>query len=71
MASLPRRWTFRTALRSLRWIPFHGSKNAIDDQLEDTVALHAAFHVVKLATATVDEARRRVQREIHGQRGRI
>jgi len=29
-----------------------------------------AFHVVKLATAAVDEVRRRVQQEIHGHRGR-
>ena len=29
-----------------------------------------AFHVVKLATAAVDEVRRRVQQDIHGHRGR-
>ena len=50
--------------------PFHGYKNAIDDQLEDAVAVLDAFHVVKLGTAAVDEVRRRVQQEIHGHRGR-
>ena len=29
-----------------------------------------AFHVIKLDTAAVDEARRRVQQDIHGHRGR-
>jgi transposase len=50
--------------------PFHGYKNAIDDQLEDARAVLDAFHVVKLATMVVDDARRRVQQEIHGHRGR-
>ena len=50
--------------------PFHGYKNAIDDQLEDAVAVLDAFHVVKLGTDAVDECRRRVQQEIHGHRGR-
>ena len=31
--------------------PFHGYKNAIDDQLEDARSVLDAFHVVKLATA--------------------
>ncbi len=50
--------------------PLHGYKNAIDDQLEDAVAVLDAFHVVKLGTQAVDEVRRRVQQEIHGHRGR-
>lgn len=50
--------------------PFHGYKNAIDDQLQDAVAVLDAFHVVKLGTAAVDEVRRRVQQDIHGHRGR-
>ena len=50
--------------------PFHGYKNAIDDQLEDAVAVLDAFHVVKLGTQAVEEVRRRVQQEIHGHRGR-
>jgi len=50
--------------------PFHGYKNAIDDQLEDAVAVLDAFHVVKLATKAVDDVRRRIQNDIHGHRGR-
>ncbi|MGD7706863.1 ISL3 family transposase [Microlunatus sp. Y2014] len=50
--------------------PFRGYKNAIDDRLDDAVAVLDAFHVVKLGTAAVDEVRRRVQQAIHGHRGR-
>lgn len=50
--------------------PFHGYKNAIDDQLQDAAAVLDAFHVVKLATGAVDEVRRRVQQQTHGHRGR-
>ena len=50
--------------------PFQGYKSAIDDQLEDAVAVLDAFHVVKLGTAAVDECRRRIQQETLGHRGR-
>lgn len=50
--------------------PFHGYRCAIDDQLDDAIAVLDAFHVVKLGTAAVDEVRRRVQQDIHGHRGR-
>src|SRR5262245_25610784 len=50
--------------------PFHGHKNAIDDQLQDAVAVLDAFHLVKLGTQAVDEIRRRVQQQIHDHRGR-
>jgi transposase len=58
--------------------PFHGYKNAIDDELEDAVAVLDAFlprkrevpPVVKLGTKAVDDVRRRIQTEIHGHRGR-
>ncbi len=50
--------------------PFHGYKNAIDDELEDAVAVLDAFHVVKLGTTAVDECRRRVQQDTLGHRGR-
>lgn len=62
--------TFRTAISVATLDPFHGYKNAIDDQLEDAVAVLDAFHVTKLGTQAVDEVRRRVQQEIHGHRGR-
>lgn len=62
--------SFRARVEIATLDPFHGYKNAIDDQLEDAVAVLDAFHVVKLATQVVDDVRRRVQQEIHGHRGR-
>ena len=50
--------------------PFAGYKTAIDDKLDDAVAVLDAFHVVKLGTAAVDEVRRRVQQDTFGHRGR-
>ena len=50
--------------------PFHGYKNALDDELEDAIAVLDAFHVVKLGTAALDEVRRRVQQDALGHRGR-
>ena len=50
--------------------PFHGYKNAIDDELEDAIAVLDDHHVVKLGTAALDEVRRRVQQETLGHRGR-
>lgn len=62
--------TFRNRIEVATLDPFHGYKNAIDDQLADAVAVVDAFHIVKLGTAAVDEVRRRIQQEIHGHRGR-
>jgi len=61
---------FRDGIKIATLDPFHGYKNAIDDQLEDAVAVLDAFHIVKLGTAAVDEVRRRVQQETLGHRGR-
>jgi transposase len=61
---------FRVGVEIATLDPFHGYKNAIDDQLQDARSVLDAFHVVKLATTVVDEVRRRVQQEIHGHRGR-
>ena len=61
---------FRDGVQVATLDPFHGYKNAIDDQLEDATAVLDAFHIVKLGTAAVDEVRRRVQQQIHGHRGR-
>ena len=61
---------FRAGVEVATLDPFHGYKNAIDDQLEDARSVLDAFHVVKLATQVVDDVRRRVQQEIHGHRGR-
>src|SRR5690606_30792823 len=60
---------FRDRVEVATLDPFHGYKNAIDDQLEDAVAVLDAFHVVKLGTQAVDEVRRRVQQETLGHRG--
>lgn len=61
---------FRDRIQIATLDPFHGYKNAIDDQLEDTVAVLDAFHIVKLGNQAVDEVRRRVQQETTGHRGR-
>jgi transposase len=61
---------FRARVQVATLDPFHGYKNAIDDQLDDAVAVLDAFHVVKVATTALDQVRRRVQQEIHGHRGR-
>jgi transposase len=62
--------SFRAAVQVAALDPFHGSKNAIDDQLGDAVAVLDAFHIVALATKALDQVRRRVQQEIHRHRGR-
>ena len=61
---------FRAGIGVATLDPFHGYKNAIDDQLEDAVAVLDGFHVIKLGTDAVDQCRRRVQQDIHGHRGR-
>ena len=61
---------FRAAIEIATLDPFHGYKNAIDDQLEDAVSVLDAFHIVKLATQVVDDVRRRVQQDTTGHRGR-
>ena len=65
-----RNQAFRDGIEVATLDPFHGYKNALDDQLEDAVTVLDAFHVVKLGTAAVDEVRRRIQQQIHGHRGR-
>ncbi|MCA0437323.1 MAG: transposase [Actinobacteria bacterium] len=61
---------FRKRVEVATLDPFHGCKNAIDDQLADATAVLDAFHVVKLGTQAVDEVRRRVQQDTLGHRGR-
>ncbi len=62
--------SFRAGIKVATLDPFQGYKNALDDELEDAIAVLDAFHIVKLGTAGLDEVRRRVQQEIHGHRGR-
>lgn len=57
---------FRDGVEVAALDPFSGYKTAIDDQLDDAVAVLDAFHVVKLGTQVVDEVRRRVQRDTSG-----
>ena len=61
---------FRNRVQVATLDPFHGYKNAIDDQLDDAISVLDAFHVVKLGGQAVDEVRRRVQQAITGHRGR-
>ena len=61
---------FRSGVEIATLDPFHGYKNAIDDQLQDARSVLDAFHVVKLATQVVDNVRRRVQQDTTGHRGR-
>lgn len=61
---------FRRAVQVAALDPFAGYKSAIEDKLDDAVAVLDAFHAVKLGTAVVDEVRRRVQQETLGHRGR-
>jgi transposase len=62
--------SFRAEIEIATLDPFHGYKNAIDDQLDDARAVLDAFHVVKLATGVVDDVRRRVQQDTTGHRER-
>lgn len=48
---------------------FRGYANAIDDELEDAVAVLDAFHVVRLGLQAMEETRRRVQQDLLGHRG--
>ncbi len=61
---------FRRRVQVAALDPFAGYKTAIDDKLEDAVAVLDAFHIVKLGTAAVDGVRRRVQQDTLGHRGR-
>ena len=61
---------FRKQVKVAALDPFAGYKTAINDNLDDAVAVLDAFHVVKLGTAAIDEVRRRVQQDTLGHRGR-
>ena len=61
---------FRAGVKIATLDRFHGYGNAINDQFEDAVAVLGASHVASLATAVVDDVRRRVQQETTGHRGR-
>jgi transposase len=65
-----RNTAFRDSIEIATLDPFHGYKNAIDDQLDDAIAVLDAFHVVKVGTTALDQVRRRVQQDTLGHRGR-
>ena len=62
--------TFRKGVEITTLDPFHGYRSAIDDQLDDAIAVLNAFPMIKLDTTAVDEVHRRVQHDIHDHRGR-
>jgi transposase len=49
---------------------FTGFKTATAEELPDATAVMDPFHVVRLAGDALDQCRRRVQKAIHGHRGR-
>lgn len=61
---------FRSGVRVAALDPFAGYKGAIDDQLDDAVAVVDASHIVKLGIHAVDEVHRCVQQQTLGRRGR-
>ena len=62
--------TFTAGIKTAALDPFRGYANAIREELPEAITVLDAFHVVKLASAAVDEVRRRVQQETLGHRGR-
>jgi len=49
---------------------FTGFKTAAVEELPQAVEVMDPFHVIKLASETMDQTRQRIQREEHGRRGR-
>lgn len=49
---------------------FTGFKTAAAEELKQAVEVLDPFHVVKLGSEALDQTRQRVQREVHGRRGR-
>lgn len=61
---------FRSGIQIATLDPLpRGSKNAIDNQLQDATSVPGAFHIVTLAADALDEVRRHVQQETLGHRG--
>ena len=68
LAARPQAW--REAIEVVAMDGFTGFKSATAEELPDAAAVMDPFHVVRLAGDALDECRRRVQRELHGHRGR-
>jgi transposase len=68
LAARPQAWRDRVEVVAMDG--FTGFKTATVEELPDAVAVMDPFHVVRLAADALDRCRRRVQNDIHGQRGR-
>jgi transposase len=68
LSQRPQAW--RDAVEVVAMDGFTGFKTATSEELPDAVAVMDPFHVVRLAGDALDRCRRRVQNDIHGQRGR-
>jgi transposase len=68
LAARPQAWRDRVEVVAMDG--FTGFKTATVEELPDAVAVMDPFHVVRLAGDALDRCRRRVQNDIHGQRGR-
>ncbi|WP_193073272.1 MULTISPECIES: ISL3 family transposase [unclassified Brevibacterium] len=68
LAARPKSW--RDAIEVVAMDGFSGFKTAAAEELPDAVEVMDPFHVVKLAGDALDEARRRIQQETTGHRGR-
>jgi transposase len=68
LAQRPQAW--RDSVQVVAMDGFTGFKTATTEELPDAVAVMDPFHVVRLAGDALDRCRRRVQNDLHGQRGR-
>jgi len=68
LAGRPQVW--RDGVEVVAMDGFTGFKTATTEELPDAVAVMDPFHVVRLAGDALHRCRRRVQNDIHGQRGR-
>ncbi|SMX95813.1 ISL3 family transposase [Brevibacterium sp. LE-L] len=68
LAVRPKGW--REGIEVVAMDGFSGFKTAAAEELPDVVEVTDPFHVVKLAGDALDEARRRIQQETTGHRGR-
>jgi transposase len=64
----PEAW--RDAIEVIAMDGFTGFKSAAAEEVPQAVAVMDPFHVVRLGGDAVDSCRRRVQRQVHGHRGR-
>lgn len=64
----PQAWRDRVAVVAMDG--FTGFKTASLDAMPDAVTVMEPFHVVALAGDALDRCRQRVQRDLHGHRGR-